>query len=262
MNPVVIGMLSAGCIFAGGLAGLFLQHRLPSHHLSKEMQDLVKLSAGMIGTLTALVLGLLVSSAKSSFDAINTGIVQGGAKVIYLDRTLARVGPEMAPVREQLKRSLAAGIAAVWPREHEPIAGLTAFERAHGMEVVQEKLGEIAVQSDRQKVPYLQAQQLVSDLCQTRWLLIEESHTGLPLPLLGILVFWLFLLFISFGMFAPCNKMALVVLAVGACAVSAAIFLVLELNRPFDGLVRVSSEPMRNALLHLPGGEPPDRKAP
>lgn len=113
MNPVLVGFLAAGCVFVGGLTGLFLQHRLPSHHLSKEMQDLVKLSAGMIGTLTALVLGLLVSSAKSSFDAVATGIVQGGAKVIYLDRTLARVGPETGPVREQLKRSLAAGIAAV-----------------------------------------------------------------------------------------------------------------------------------------------------
>ena len=76
MSSFSIASLCAACIFGGSLLGMKLQRLLPGHHLSKEMQDLVKLSAGTIATLTALVLGLLVSSAKSSFDAINTGIEQ------------------------------------------------------------------------------------------------------------------------------------------------------------------------------------------
>jgi hypothetical protein len=252
MSSFSIAFISAICIFGGALLGMALQRRLPGHHLSKEMQDLVKLSAGTIATLTALVLGLLVSSAKSSFDGINSGIVQGSAKFILLDRTLARCGPDAQAVRDQLKRTLAAGIETVWPQEKTGIPALTAFDRGNGVELVQDKLRELAPpQKDSQRLAFAQAQQIAADLGQLRWLLLEQAQNQLPLPLLLILVFWLFLLFISFGLFAPRNAMALVVLSVGACAIAAAIFLVLELNRPLDGLVKVSSAPLRNALQHL-----------
>ena len=244
MSSLTVGLLSAGSIFAGSLLGMGLQRLLPGHHLSKETQDVVKLSAGTIATLTALVLGLLVSSAKSSFDTMNTGVVM-------LDRTLARYGPETKPTREQLKRSIAAGIEAVWPTQKTGVPALTAFERANGMELVQDRLRELTPQSDGQRQLLAQAQQIVADLTQTRWLLLEEAQTELPRSLLLILVFWLALLFVSFGLFAPPNATALTVLGVGACAISAAIFLVLELNRPLDGMIKISSAPLLNALQHL-----------
>src|SRR5262247_4284972 len=145
MNAIVIAFVSIGCIFAGALLGLGLQKLLPSHHLSKETQDVVKLSAGMIATLTALVLGLLVSSAKSSFDTMNNGIVQGSAKFILLDRALARYGPETKAAREQLTRALAGGIEMVWPTEKTGVSALTSFDRANGMqlELVQDKFSEL-----------------------------------------------------------------------------------------------------------------------
>ena len=251
MSSLSTALFSAICIFSGSLVGMGVARRLPGHHLSKEMQDLVKLSSGTIATLTALVLGLLVSSSKNSFDAMNTGIVQGSAKFILLDRTLAHCGPEAKAVREQLKRTLAAGIETVWPKEKTGIPALTAFERSNGMEMLQDKLREVAPQNAAQQQALAQAQQIAGDLSQTRWLLIEQAQNQLPLPLLLILVFWLVLLFASFGLFAPRNVMALVVLSVGACAISAAIFLVLEMNQPLDGLIKVSNAPMRNALQHL-----------
>src|SRR5215475_9014634 len=104
MSSVSIALASAGCIFLGGLLGLCLQRLLPGDHLSKETQDVVKLSAGAISTLTALVLGLLVSSAKSSFDTMNNGILQTSFKIILLDDALAEYGPDTKAVREQLKR--------------------------------------------------------------------------------------------------------------------------------------------------------------
>lgn len=251
MSSFIVGLVSAGCIFAGGLLGMALQRRLPGHHLGKEMQDLVKLSAGTIATLTALVLGLLVSAAKGSFDTINAGIVQGSAKFILLDRTLARYGPESKPAREQLKRVVAAGIEMVWPTEDTGVSALTAFERANGIELVQDRLRDLTPQNDTQRQALAQAQQIAGELGLTRWLLIEQAQYQLPVPLLLILVFWLVLLFVSFGLFAPSNVTALTVLFVGACAISAAIFLVLELNQPLDGLIKVSSAPLRNAMHHL-----------
>ena len=228
-----------------------LQRRLPETHLGKEMQDLVKLSAGTIATLTALVLGLLVSSAKGSYDAVNTGVVQGGVKFILLDRTLARYGPEAKAAREQLKRALASAIERVWPTEKTGITALTALERAHGMELVQDKLDELTPKNEAQRQALAESQQILNDLSQTRWLLVEEAQSRLPVPLLLILIFWLVLLFVSFGLFAPRNLTALTVLFVVACSLSAAIFLVLELNEPLGGLMKVSDAPLQNAMQHM-----------
>ena len=119
------------------------------------------------------------------------------------------------------------------------------------MDLVQGKLSELTPQNDAQRQALAQAQQIVNDLSQTRWLLIEQEQNQLPLPLLLVLVFWLTLLFVSFGLFAPPNATVLTVLFVGACAVSVAIFLVIEMNRPLEGFIRISDAPLRNALQHL-----------
>ena len=251
MNSLIITLISVVSIFAGALLGMGLQGRLREHHLTKEMQDLVKLGAGTIATLTALVLGLLVSSAKSAYDTVNTGIVQGSAKFILLDRTLARYGQDANAAREQTKRALAGAIERVWPAEKTGIKALTAIERGNGMELVQDKLGELTPKNEAQRQILAQSQQLVNDLSQTRWLLVEEAQTQLPVPFLLILIFWLFLLFVSFGLFAPRNLMSHIVLFVAACSLSAAIFLVLELNQPLDGLMKISSAPLRYALQHM-----------
>ena len=101
MTSTTVGVISTACMLGGALIGLGLQRLLPKHHLSKDSQDVVKLGAGVVATVTALVLGLLVSSAKSSFDATNTRITQAGATIIILDRTLAQYGPEANNVRER-----------------------------------------------------------------------------------------------------------------------------------------------------------------
>src|SRR4249920_994557 len=134
MSSLTVGLISAGSIFGGSLLGMGLQRLLPGHHLGKETQDVVKLSAGTIATLTALVLGLLVSSAKTSFDTMNTGIVQSSAKIILLDRALARYGPQTKAAREQLKSAIAGTIEMVWPTEKTGVSALTAIERAKGLE--------------------------------------------------------------------------------------------------------------------------------
>lgn len=251
MSSVAVGPISACAIFSGSLLGIGLQRLLPEHHLDKEMQDIVKLSAGTIATLTAMVLGLLVSSAKGTFDATNAAIVQGSTKIIVLDRSLAAYGPETKPAREQLRRSVAATIEEGWPRQKNGVSALTVMERSNCVEIMRDKLRELKQDNDVQRQILAQAQQIVSDLSHTHWLLIEQADNHLPLPLLVVLVFRLALLFISFGLFAPHHITAITVLFVGACAVSAAIFLVLELNRPLEGLVKASKDPLWTALQHL-----------
>src|SRR5438067_7193613 len=151
LSSLTIGLISAACIFSGALLSLLLQGLLPQHHLRDSSKDTVKVVAGTIATLSALVLGLLVGSAKSSFDATNTAITQNGAKIILLDRALAAYGPETKDIREQLRRAVAAGIEMFWPEEKNVESGMTAFERANAMEMIQAKLRALTPTTDAKR---------------------------------------------------------------------------------------------------------------
>ena len=251
MSSLAIGLISAGCIFGGALLGLLLHALLPEHHLRDTSKDTVKVVAGMIATLAALVLGLLVGSAKSSFDATSTAITQSGAKIILLDRVLAAYGPETKDAREQLRGAVAAGIEMFWPEEKNVGSGMTAFERANAMEMIQAKLRSLTPTTDAQRQLLSQAEQISNDMLQARWLLIEQAQNALPVPFLVVLLFWLTMLFLSFGLFAPRNATVIIVLLIGAMSVSGAVFIILEMNHPLRGMIKVSSAPMRKALEHL-----------
>jgi len=251
MSSLSIALISAGCIFGGVLLGLLLRGLLPDHHLTNESKDTVKLAAGMIATLSALVLGLLVSSAKNTFDTVGSEITQSAAKIILLDRVLANYGPATKDVREQLQRSVAAGVTAVWPEQKTAVPGMTTFERANGMERMQAKLRELTPASEAQRQLLAQGQQIGGELLQFRWLVIEQTQNALPMPFLVLLLFWLTLLHMSFGLFAPRNATVLLVLFLCALSVSGAIFLILEMNHPLSGFIKVSSAPMLKALEHL-----------
>ena len=251
MSSTTISLITAGCTCGGALVGIWLQKRLPSHHLKDDSFEIVKLGAGMLATITALVLGLLVSSAKGTFDTINDGIRQVSAKTILLDRVLAQYGPEAQPVREQLKRSVATSLEAALRRKPASPVERTAVSSTNRVEAVQWRLRELTPQTALQRQLLTEANQLASDLAQTRWLMMAEAQNELPLPLLVILVCWLTFLFVSFGLFAPRNATVVTVLFVCAYSMSAAVFLVLELNRPLDGFIKVSSAPLRNVLEQL-----------
>jgi hypothetical protein len=251
MRSATIGVISAACVFGGALLGLWLQRLLPKHHLSKESQDVVKLGAGVVATVTALVLGLLVSSAKSSFDATSARIIQASANVIIFDRTLAEYGPEAKGAREHLRRSAERTLHTIWPEERTGVSPTAALERGSELEAVRAELRQLTPRNDAQRQLLAQAQQLVSDVSQSRWMLIEEAQNGLPTIFLVVLVLWLAILFLSFGLFAPRNATVVTALFIGACTMSAAIFLILEMNTPLDGFIKVSSAPMRKAMEFL-----------
>jgi len=248
MTSLTIGLISAACVFGGVLVGMLLQKILPEHHLETPSKDTVKVGAGMLATLTALVLGLLVSSAKSSFDGMNAGIAQAGAKVILFDHILADYGPETKEVRDELRHTVASTIERIWPTKKTGSGGLRALESVDVAKILQAKLRELTPKNDLQKSLLAQASQISSDVLQTRLLLMEGQQNTLPPSFLVLLIFWLTGLFISFGLFAPRNGTVLAVLLICALSVSSAIFLVLEMNRPLDGFIKASNAPLRKAV--------------
>jgi len=205
----------------------------------------------MITMMAALVLGLLVSSAKSTFDATNAAITQGGAKIILLDRVLSNYGPETKEIRAELRQGLTAFLEMLWPKEGSAELGMNAFERKAGME---KQLGMIRLlkpETEVQRALQAQAEALGNEILQIRWVQIEQAQVSLPLPFLVILLFWLTLLYTSFGLLAPRNATVITIMLLGALALATALFLIVEMSHPMAGAIKVSSAPMRKALEHL-----------
>jgi len=251
VSSLTIALITFVCIFIGALLGMCLSLALPEHHLSNDSKETVKLGAGLIATMAALVLGLLVGSAKSSFDAMNNGITEIGAKTIMLDRVLANYGPESKDARDAIRGTILTAMRNVWPEEKGTSVHIDVVEKSRGYEGIQAAIRGFAPRTDTQRLLQSQALQISSDLAQMRWMLIEQRQKTLPTTLLVVLIFWLAMLFTSFGLFAPRNATVLAVLCISALSVSGALFLILEMNTPLEGMIKVSSAPLHKALDHL-----------
>jgi hypothetical protein len=252
MSSVTISCIVFACILGGILLGMLLRALLPSEHLSAESKGIVQLGMGLIGTMTALVLGLLVASAKGSFDTQRNGLSQLAGNVIFLDRILARYGPESKGARDMLRASVADMLQRTWPDENPHSGQTEASSGTEGRyEGIYEKIEELKPRNDSQRTLQAQAVKTATDMGQLRWLLFAQKGRSIPTPFLVVMVFWLVLILASFSLFAPRNATAFITLLVCALAVSSAIFLILELDQPFSGMIQISSAPIRNALEQL-----------
>jgi hypothetical protein len=236
------------CVFGGALAGMGLRAIIPEHHLDPETRDLIKLGVGLIGTMSALVLGLLVASTKSSYDTKKSELAQLAGNVILLDRMLAHYGPEAADARDALRTTVAAMAGGA-----KSSTNLEQFGRAAHVhrEVMFDKIQDLMPQTEAQRTLKGQAESLAINLGQTRWLLFAQSGTSISTPFLVIVVFWLTVLYLSFGLFARVSGIAFTTLAVSAVSVAGAMFLVLDLDHPFSGLMQIPDTPLRDALAVL-----------
>ena len=251
MAPIAIASIVFACVFAGALLGMFLRTVLSEHHLREDSKDVVKVVTGLIATLCALVLGLLIASAKGSFDSINEGFRQSAAKLILLDRVLAQYGPETKDVRDLIRRGFAARIAVLFPEDQSQRGTLDSPQGTATVEGVENRLRALSPQNDAQRLLQSRALQFSGEVAQARWLAIEEAENTIPAAFLVVLVFWLATMFASFGLFAPRNAVALAVLFVGALSIAGSIFLIEELNGPLGGMITISSAPMHKALALL-----------
>jgi hypothetical protein len=242
VSPIQISTIIFLCIFGSALLGMWLRRVLPEQHLNDETKDLVKLGVGLVGTMAALLLGLLVASAKSSYDARNNELTQLSANTILLDRALAHYGPETSELRRILKITTARTIDQIWSKNG------TAIPSQSGGEVLFDKLQQLMPRTDAQRAIQAQAQSIIISGGQTRLLLFAQSGSSISLVFLVVVVFWLSMLFVSFGLFAPRNATAIVTLLVSSISVAGALFLILELEYPFSGLIQIPSTPLRNAL--------------
>jgi hypothetical protein len=248
MSSLEISLVTLAVVFGGALLGMALRAGLPQNELSAESREVVKLGMGLIATMAALVLGLLIASAKSSFDTQNSELMEMSSKVVLLDRVLAHYGPEAKEARDVLRSSvvdalnlLSSKVGDVSPRYGSSANG----------EVLYDKIQGLSPKDDVRRSIQAQAMNIMMGLGQTRWLLAAQTGNSVSVPMLVVLVAWLTIIFISFGLFAPRNVTVVVSLLVSALSVSGAIFLILEMYSPYAGLIHVSGAPLRAALEHL-----------
>jgi len=248
MSDIIIALVILAGTCGGLLLTMSLRHRLPPHHEDDATRDLIKIATGMMATLVALILGLLVNSAKTTFDTATAEVTQSGAQIITLDRMLRNFGPEAQPVRELLRSHLAGNIARIWPGRVGH-GGIVNRDDSSALDQVGEAIRKLSPQNRVQTHLQAKAIDQAGELARGRWLLFEQMQNPLPQVFLIVLGFWLIQIFVGLGLLAPLNSTSVIALVTCAVSMSAAIFLILEMNHPLDGIIQVSSAPLEAALV-------------
>jgi len=245
MAPIAISLLAFALALVGVLLGTVVQKMLPEGHLSSDSKEVVKLSMGVVATLAALVLGLLVASAKSTYDAPESDINQITAYVILLDNLLAKYGEEAKAARATLRQAVPPVVDQSVPLQAAP------FKASAEGEAVYQRIQELQPTNEVQRGLQTRINEVTNDLMQARFLLFSHLGSSVPLPFLAVLLLWMIILFAGFALMAPANATTFASLVICALSVSGAIFLILELDQPFAGMMMIPSDPLRNALPAL-----------
>jgi hypothetical protein len=241
------GLIVLAVVFGGALLGLLVGRILPEHHLNTETKSVVSVAMAALGTLSVLVLGLLISTASGAFATRSQEVTQISTDMIRLDRLLRRYGPETQDIRELLRRYTATKLQDLFPADPSQVA-VDNEAAAVTLDALQDRVLALAPADEARRWLQTQALQLTDAMSQMRWLLVQQSATAIPFPFLVLMVFWLSTVFASFGLFAPRNLTVVTALFLCAVAVSGAVLMILDMQTPFGGVIRISSVPMRHAL--------------
>lgn len=251
MPPVAIGLLAFGLALAGILLGSVMQRMLPKGQLSPDSKEVVKLSLGIVATLAALVLGLLVASAKTTYSAREGEINQITAYVILLDNLLAKYGEGAQAARASLRKAIPPMVDHIWREAQSVLVQSAPFKASAEGEAFYQQVQELQPTNDMQRGLKQRIIEVALDLAKARLLLFSHLGSSIPFPFLAVLLLWMTILFAGFSLMAPPNTITLASLIVCALSVSAAIFLILGLDQPFSGLMAIESESLMNALPPL-----------
>lgn len=251
MAHFLIFLLIFASVFGCALLGMYARTHLPNHHLDEDSASSIKLAAGLIATIAALVLGLLISSAKTAYDSVNGDLQRNAVNMLRLDRALAQYGPEARPLRDELKRSYANWVGLLSSGDHERIAELDSPEILRHISEFQHRIAALTPSTPVQHQLQDRALDISDEVFTARWLALMQKNGTIPMTLLLVLAAWLCVIFGTFGLFAPRNHTVLFFFLVCALSASGAIFVILEMDTPLTGIVRVSVAPMREAISQM-----------
>ena len=235
LNSLLLGAMVFLCLFGAALIGMLLRSRIPQEHLSPDSKDLIRIATAVVGTLSALALGLLIASAKSAYDSAESELRTSAGHVVLLDRVMAKYGPETTQARDLLEQIVGSRLSQVKDNSgDDPATSAATFDP--GVEPLQDLLRALAPKTDSQRWLQSRALAVSAVMAEAHWLLVETGSEGLPWPFLVVMIFWLSVLFATFGLLAPGNMTVVATLFVCSLSVAGAVFLIVDMTNPYIGL--------------------------
>jgi hypothetical protein len=251
MDPTVIAVVVLACSYGAALIGTILHGRLPDQQLDADSREVVKLVMGLVATMAALVLGLLVASANASHERQTSELRELAADIILLDQTLALYGPDAQALRQGVRDLVKRTHDTIWSPAGVRPEGLNSGVLRGAAKAKLEQAASLAPKTDMERTLKVRALEQVTGITKARLLMFESRGGQIPWPFLAVLIFWISMLFLGFGLLARFNRTVAVAQFLGAVSVAGAIFMILELNEPYRGLLQVSDEPLRMAITQL-----------
>ena len=257
--PIALPFVLLGASWVGWR----VQRALPSHHRTRETVDAIRLVLGMLVTFAALVLGLLTSGAKGHFDLHQRNLQTYGIDLIAMDLRLREYGAEGDAARATLRSYTAAALADTWPNEPQPAGSFPRqIARMTPGSLESPSLGTMLLHVDQAIAGFSPANPLQQRLLpllmsrmeqtlQDRWILIGSAKATISWPFFAVMVAWLVLVFAIFGLSAPANGAVYAVIGVAALSLSMAVYLIVDFDTPLTGVLKASSAPLRDALVHM-----------
>ena len=249
MGEVLVGAAIFACLAGASLVSLMVHARFPAHHLEDDTSAVVRLAANLFVVMSSLVLGLMINSAKNTFETIDHNVHDFATQLILLDRSLRQYGPETEPARASLTAYVQRLVDATSPSQKTPAAANRLSELL--LNQVGDQLAALTSPDERHAAMLQSAQEQLRRVIEQRWVLIEQSEGVLPRPLVALLVAWLILIFASFGFRAPRNGTIVFTCLSSAALVAAAIYLIIDMDSPFAGPIQVSPAPLKRALAEM-----------
>ena len=251
MSSTAAFLASFASILIGAAIGMVLKRTLPADLLEGGSKEAIRLGAGFLSTLAALVIGLMIASAKNTYDNQNTNIRQLGTNAVLVDQMLTKYGPEAKTARTLLREIIPSATARIW---QENIAGKgsgSAFIISQTAERFYNAVEGLKPANAEQTSLKSRIIQLTTDMGRTRLLVFTQIDDGIPLPFFVVLVFWLVVIFASFSLFAEPGPIVIASTLVFALSVSSALFLIVDLSHPFSGLMQISNHHLHMVLPTL-----------
>jgi hypothetical protein len=241
-------LVTLAATLGGAVLGAVLRRFLPATHLNTETREVIRLGGGLLATLSAVAISLMIASAKTSYDTQDAHFRQFSADVILTDQLLAQYGPEASGVRKLMRRAVPAALDRIWAEKAVGAPQANAFTARSVAEQIYDAIEALSPANDAQRLLKPRIEQAAGDIARARLLMFADVDTPIQRPFLLILVFWLTVIFVSFSLFVEPGAVIAIAILIFALSIASALFLVADLSRPFAGLMQISNQHLREAL--------------
>lgn len=250
MKEALFALFVFVCLAGASLGALMLHGKLPAHHRHEDTQNVVRLLANIFVVLTSLVLGLMINSAKSRFDAINRDVHSFATGLILLDRSLSSYGSDANDTRQRLVVYVERAVDGRWTTGDALLVSDKTSEQL--LANVGDSIRALMPPTNDTRLPiWNDAREQYRRAVELRWALVEQAEGSIPTPLLAMVVAWLVLIFASFGYRAPPNAVVVTSFVLASALISGALYLIVDMDAPFDGPIQVSPAPLWRVLAEI-----------